>query len=84
MQQPLDKKGNDIGVEDILISDNGHRFKVVSIDHLQGSGAATVKCLDPVEEGFEQRGISRYDLKRYYTIESKAIHEYLPSKRGTS
>jgi hypothetical protein len=79
MQQPQDKQGNDIGVEDILVSDHGHRFKVLSIDHLQGSLSAMVKCLDSVEPGYEQRGISRYDLCRYYTIETKAVHEYLPS-----
>ena len=79
MQQPQDKQGNDIGVEDILVGDSGNRFKVVAIDHLQGSGAATVECLDPVEPGWERRGVSRYDLKRYYTIETKAVHEYPPS-----
>lgn len=79
MQQPHDKKGDDIGIGDVIVSDSGNRFEVLSVDHLQGSGAATVKCLDPVEKGFEQREISRYDLKRYYTIESKAVHEYLPS-----
>ncbi len=83
MQNTLDKKGNIIGVSDILVGDNGKRFKVLSIDHLQGSGSAMVECLDSVEPGYERRGISRYGLWRYYTIESKAVHEYLPSLRPT-
>lgn len=77
--QPLDKEGNLIGIGDILRGDRGTQYKVLSVDHLQGSGSCLLECLGPVEPGWERRSASRYDLRRFYTIETKAVHEYLPS-----
>lgn len=76
---PLDKKGNIIGVGDILVarrSGEELRFKVLAVDTLQGSGSVQIECLGPVEPGFERRWISRHDLWQGYEIETKATHEY--------
>lgn len=82
--QPLDKKGDAIGIEDILVArrDNGvpRRYKVLAVDHLQGSGSCQLESLDPdVDPGWKTRWASRYDLHRFYEIETKAVHEYPPS-----
>jgi len=84
-KQPRDRNGKIIGIGDILVAravktldvgfvllektDKTWRYRVIAVDHLQGSGAVTVECLEPVEPGFERRSISRHDLLRLYEIE---------------
>ncbi|SRR5258708_6247410 len=68
--QPKDRNGKLIMVGNILKSGN-MRFKVIGVDPLQGSTAAQVECLDPVEPGFERRWISRYDLWQSYSVEAE-------------
>src|SRR5258708_7246085 len=68
--QQKDRNGKLIMVGNILKSGN-MRFKVIGVDPLQGSTAAQVECLDPVEPGFERRWISRYDLWQSYSVEAE-------------
>ena len=72
-KQPRDKNGNVIVVGNILIArrDDGEalRYKVIAVDHLQGSGSVQLECLSPVEPGFERRWESRYWVWQIYEIE---------------
>jgi hypothetical protein len=69
-EYPHDNHGIAVHVGDVLVGLPGrsHRYEVIGIDRLQGSLAVTVRCLFPVEPGWETRGISRYDLWQGYEV----------------
>jgi len=61
--QPRDNNKEVVNIGDVIVSKGDQRrYKVLSVDNLQGSGAVKVECLFPVEPGYEQHEISRYDL----------------------
>jgi hypothetical protein len=72
---PKDKRGNVIGIGDILIArrDDGEtlRYRVLAVDHLQGSGSVKLECLVLVEQGFKIRWESIYNLWQGYEVESE-------------